>query len=70
MSMNKAIEHGKEHRRPYSTPKSLDKTCRNHGSCPHCKNNRMYNSIKTDLHSRQDIDDTIYEEITSLREDI
>lgn len=26
MSMNKAIEHGKEHRRPYRTPKSMAKT--------------------------------------------
>jgi len=43
MSLNKAIEHGKEHRRPYRGSKAVDYTCRNHGTCDWCKNNRMYN---------------------------
>ena len=43
MSLNKAIEHGKEHRRPYRGSKAVDYTCRNHGTCDWCKSNRMYN---------------------------
>lgn len=42
MSLDKAIKHGKEHRKPYKGSKSIDKTCRNHGSCPWCEENRKY----------------------------
>ena len=45
MSLNKAIEHGKEHRRQYrSWAKLCDKSCRNHGGCPWCMGNRMINT--------------------------
>jgi len=33
MSLDKAIQHGKEHRKPYHGAKAIDQTCRNHGSC-------------------------------------
>ena len=42
MSLDKAIEHGKERRRPYRGSKAIDCTCRNHGSCAWCKNNRTF----------------------------
>lgn len=42
MSMDKAILHGKEHRQPYRGAKAVDKTCRNHGSCPHCAEGRKH----------------------------
>ena len=42
MSMYKAIEHGKEHRKQYRGSKSFDKTCRNHGGCDWCLGNRIY----------------------------
>ena len=42
MTLNKAIEHGKEHRKPYKGAKSIDCTCRNHGSCQWCKENRLH----------------------------
>lgn len=32
MSLDKAILHGKEHRKPYIGGKSIDRTCRNHGN--------------------------------------
>lgn len=35
MSLDKSIEHGKEHRKLYHDPKAIDPSCRNHGSCPH-----------------------------------
>ena len=37
MSLDKAIAHAKEKRKPYRGAKAVDATCRNHGSCPHCR---------------------------------
>ena len=42
MSLDKAIAHGKEHRKPYRGSKAIDCTCRNHGSCPWCESNRKH----------------------------
>lgn len=47
MSLDKAIEHGKEHRRPYRGPEAIDRTCRPHGGgtsspCPWCEGNRLH----------------------------
>ena len=48
MSLNKAIIHGKEYRKPYTNSKAFDYSCRNHGGCDYCKGNRMY-SINREL---------------------
>lgn len=45
MSLDKAIKHGKEHRKEYTGAKSVDKTCRNHGSCTWCEQNRTKKNI-------------------------
>ena len=42
MSLDKAIKHGKEHRRPYYGTKAADPWCRNHGRCWICKHSRMH----------------------------
>ena len=42
MSLDKAILHGKEKRKPYRKSKAIDRTCCNHGSCPWCKRNRLF----------------------------
>ena len=42
MALDKAIAHGKEHRHPYHGSKVIDRTCRNHGGCPWCEENRKY----------------------------
>lgn len=42
MSLDKAIEHGKEKRKPYRGSKAFDHTCRNHGGCPWCEENRKH----------------------------
>lgn len=33
MSLDKSIQSGKSHRKPYRGAKAIDATCRNHGSC-------------------------------------
>ena len=42
MSLDKAIEHGKEKRKKYRGSKAIDVTCRNHGSCLWCVRNRKH----------------------------
>ena len=54
MSLDKAIEHGKEKRKPYKGAKAVDCTCRNHGSCEWCKNNRLYKQVRMDEATRQE----------------
>lgn len=46
MSLDKAIEHGKEHRKKYFGAKDVDKSCRNHGSCSWCSGNRQFSNRK------------------------
>lgn len=46
MSLNKAIDHGKEHRKPYTGSKAIDKSCRNHGGCEWCEENRKHKNDK------------------------
>lgn len=62
MSLNKAIEHGKEKRKPYTGSKAIDKTCRNHGGCSWCEENRKYKYTKQeegmDERIREWMDDT------------
>ena len=40
MSLDKAIKHGKEKRKPYRKAKAFDASCRNHGGCPWCESSR------------------------------
>ena len=68
MSLNKAIEHGKEKRKPYKGIKAIDCTCRNHGSCEWCKSNRLYQQLKMDEASRQALEEE-YDE-PRIEEDI
>jgi len=50
MSFDKAIEYGKEKRKKYRGAKAIDRTCRNHGSCPWCENGRQYKNRKNALY--------------------
>ena len=49
MSLDKAIKHGKEHRKPYRRSKAVSKSCRNHGNCEWCRDNRTYSNRKRKL---------------------
>ena len=52
MSLDKAIAHGKEKRKPYRGAKAVDIHCRNHGGVRHqqecvwCRENRTYKNRK------------------------
>jgi len=55
MALEKAIKHGKEKRKQYYGSKAIDHTCRNHGSCPVCKENRLHSTEKRKLKA-EDVD--------------
>jgi hypothetical protein len=44
MSLEKAIYHGKEKRKPYYDSRRFDWSCKNHGSCAYCRCNRTIQS--------------------------
>ena len=52
--LDKAIEHGKEHRKQYRGSKAVDKTCRNHGSDDWEKDNRLYRANRLEEKAKQD----------------
>lgn len=49
MSLDKAIQHHKEHRKQYRGAKAVDKTCRNHGTCPWCQGTVKYKNKKAKM---------------------
>ncbi len=40
MSHDKAIQHGKEYRKPYRGSARFDRSCRHGGNCGYCRGNR------------------------------
>jgi len=55
--LDKAIKHGKEKRKPYRKSKAFDKSCRNHGYCPYCRNNRLFKNKMRALITKDDIEE-------------
>ena len=55
MSLNKSIEHNKEHRKPYYGSKNFDRTCRNHGGCPWCEENRKNKYVVKEMAMKERI---------------
>ena len=47
MGLEKAIKFGKEKRKPYRGGKAVSNSCRNHGNCEYCKQNRLYSFKKS-----------------------
>ena len=57
MGLEKAIQYGKEKRRPYKGAKAVDCSCRNHGTCEWCRQNRMYKTIRDLVRTDQELDE-------------
>lgn len=53
MSLDKSIQHGKEHRKPYRGSKAIDRSCRNHGSCKWCLSNRTHGNDKRKISAEE-----------------
>lgn len=63
MSLDKAITHGKEYRKEYLGPEAFDPTCRNHGSCKRCRDNRLYTREKQNQAQEVKLAEAFEEEI-------
>lgn len=57
MSFDKAIESGKEHRKPYRGGKKYSKYCRNHGDCVWCRENRLHKYNKKLVGTKQEMEE-------------
>ena len=66
MSLDKSIKSGKEHRKPYHGSKSFDKTCRNHGGCPWCEENRQYKNNKRIQKAEDKIKEFTEDKVTKI----
>lgn len=55
--LDKAISHGKEHRKEYRGAKAVDPACRNHGSDDWARDNRLYRANKLLEKSEQDLEE-------------
>lgn len=69
MSLEKAIEHKKELRKPYRGSKRFDRSCRNHGSCSHCERNRKHRDKKLKIAAELEIKEDGNEE-SETRQDM
>lgn len=70
MSLNKAIEHGKEFRKPYRKSQRFDRTCRPGRSfvnkCPYCESNRFIG----DARLREKAEDMIREFVDATEDSV
>lgn len=55
MGLDKSIRSGKSHRKQYRGAKAIDRTCRNHGGCDWCKENRTHKYDKWELEAEQEL---------------
>ena len=46
MSFDKQYPNRKDHRKKFYKAKAYDRSCRNHGACYYCKDNRMHHNKK------------------------
>ncbi len=49
MSFDNDYPNRKDRRKPYRGAKAVDRTCRNHGSCPACQKARKLKKRKQEL---------------------
>lgn len=62
MSLDKAVKYKKEKRKSFYRAQAVDKSCRCHGSCDWCKNNRLHNAKVKEEAIEQQIEDFILNE--------
>ena len=70
MSLEKAIEHGKEKRKPYFGSGRFDHTCRPGGSCPYCQNSRMYSNKKKEQSAKYQEEEVMVEDLLPDGDDV
>ena len=53
MSLEKAIKHGREHRKPYYDSRRFDWSCRGKAGCAWCEGNRLFNTRKREFDANE-----------------
>jgi hypothetical protein len=61
MSLDKSIQHGKEHRKPYHKAGRHDRSCRPGGSCPWCQTNRQHSNERRKTIACEQIQDAAHD---------
>ena len=56
MSLDQAIKHGKEHRKPYHGSKAVDAWCRNHNRCWICRKNRLHRKLVEQIKVKDELE--------------
>lgn len=56
MSLDKAIKHGKEKRKPYRGAKAIDPLCRTN-RCAYCMSDKLHNNRRRAASAREKMDD-------------
>ena len=64
MGLEKAIESGKDHRKPYRGSKRFAWSCRNNNDYPWCESNRLHSSKCHEMAAKE-IEDTFYDNFKS-----
>lgn len=49
MAFDNKYPNRKDHRKPYRRSKAFDRSCRPHGSCSYCEDNRLHCNKKRQL---------------------
>ena len=52
MSLDKAIKHGKEHRKPYRGAKAVSKSSRNHGGSSYALSDRLHKHKRAEMKNK------------------
>jgi len=68
MSLDKAIQHGKEKRKPYYGEKAFDPACRNHGGDDWSKSNRTIQRQRAEQQANSKIQEAQTEPVLTNRE--
>ena len=55
MSFDKYFPNRKDHRKQYRGAKRFDRTCRNHGSCGYCRNNRLVQQRRSQAYAKDQL---------------
>jgi hypothetical protein len=56
VSLDKAIKHGKEKRKPYRGAKAIDPLCRTN-RCAYCMSDKLHNNRRRAASAREKMDD-------------
>lgn len=54
MPLDKAIQHGKEHRKPYRGAAAWDSHCRNNNYCSWCRSDRTHANRRREYSNREE----------------